>query len=130
MSICSNVTEKDLVNPRKLAEQQKNQRAEKIKNRYLKQTHDVKLAESLSPFTKKFDNINKSIQEVGDIIKETNSKIDLKALPNSSNFIDSVREMIGSLMRSKNSLKYTQDESRRANIMGVPIQISGADTKK
>ena len=48
MCIYSNVTEQDLINLRKLAEHQKNQRAEKIKNRSLKQTHDIKLAESLS----------------------------------------------------------------------------------
>ena len=130
MSIYSNVTEKDLDNLRKLADQQKNQRAIKIKNRILKQTHDVKLAESLSPITKKLDEVNKSTQEVGDKIKESNSKIDLEALPNSSNFSNSMREMIGSLMRSKNSLRITQDESHRANILGVPIQISGADTIK
>ena len=53
MSIYSKLTEKDLVNLRKLAEQQKEQRAHKIKNRILKQTHDIKLAESLSPITKK-----------------------------------------------------------------------------
>ena len=44
MSIYSNVTEQDLINLRKLAEQQKKQRALKTKNRILKQTHDVKLA--------------------------------------------------------------------------------------
>ena len=55
MGIYSNVTEQDLINLRKLAEQQKNQRVEKIKNRILKQTHDVKLAESLSPITKTLD---------------------------------------------------------------------------
>ena len=33
MSIYSNVTEQDLLNLRNLAEQQKNQRAEKVKNR-------------------------------------------------------------------------------------------------
>ena len=49
MSIYSNVFEQDLVNLRKLAEQQKNQRARKIKNRISKQTHDIKLAEALSP---------------------------------------------------------------------------------
>ena len=130
MSIYSNVTEKDLDNLRKLADQQKNQRAIKIKNRILNQTHDVKLAESLSPITKKLDELNKSTQEVGDKIKESNSKIDLEALPNSSNFSNSMREMIGSLMRSKNSLRITQDESHRANILDVPIQISGADTIK
>ena len=53
MSIYSNVTEQDLINLRNIAEQQKNQRALKIKNRILKQTHDVKFAESLSPITKK-----------------------------------------------------------------------------
>ena len=53
MSIYSNVTEKDLIILRKLAEQQINQQALKIKNRILKQTHDSKLAESLSHLTKK-----------------------------------------------------------------------------
>ena len=53
MSIYSIVTEQDLDNLRKLADQQKNQRALKIKNRILKQTYDVKLAESLSPIIKK-----------------------------------------------------------------------------
>ena len=51
MSIYSNVTEHDLINLRKLAEQQKNQRA--IKNTILKQTHDKKLGENLSPINKK-----------------------------------------------------------------------------
>ena len=53
MSNYSNVTEQDLENLRKLADQQKGQRALKIKNRILKQTHDIKLAESLSPITEK-----------------------------------------------------------------------------
>ena len=130
MSIYSNVTQKDLDNLRKLADQQKNQRAIKIKSRILKQTHDVKLAESLSPITKKLDKINESTQNLGDVIKESNSEKIIKALPNSSQFSDSMRQMLGSLMNSKNSLKITQDESGRANILGVPIQISGADTIK
>ena len=45
MSIYSNVTELDLNILRNLAEQHKNQRAVKNKNRILKQTHDEKLAE-------------------------------------------------------------------------------------
>ena len=40
MSIYSNVTEEDMINLRKLAQQQREQRAEKIKKRILKQTHD------------------------------------------------------------------------------------------
>ena len=55
MSIYSKVTEQDLINLRKIAEQPKNQRALKIKNRNLKQTHDIKRAENLSPITKKLD---------------------------------------------------------------------------
>ena len=81
MSIYRNVTEQDLINLRKLAQQQKNQRAEKIKNRILKQTHDVKLAESLSPITEKLDetttklsdSIKESTQNLGNIIKENNT---------------------------------------------------------
>ena len=51
MSIYSIVTEKASDNLRKLAEQQKEQRALQIKNRIIKQTHIDKLAESLSPIT-------------------------------------------------------------------------------
>ena len=73
MSIYSNVTEQDLINLRKLADQQKNQRAEKIKNRISKQTHDNKLAESLSPITKKIDEVKETTQELGDVIKVSNT---------------------------------------------------------
>ena len=48
-----NVTQQDLINWRNLAEQQKHQRTPKIKNRFLKQTYDIKKAESLSLITKK-----------------------------------------------------------------------------
>ena len=130
MSIYSNVTEQDLDNLHKLADQQKEQRALKIKNRILKQTHDIKLAERLSPITKKLDEVNKSTKEIGEAIKESNSEKIMKALPYSSQFSDSMRQMLGSLMNSKNSLKITQVESGKANILGVPIQISGADTIK
>ena len=49
MSIYSNVTEQDvteqdLINLRKLANQQKAQRALKIKNKILKETHDKKIS--------------------------------------------------------------------------------------
>ena len=72
MSIYSNVTKQYLINLRKIAEQQKEQRALKIKNRILKQTHDFKLAESLSPITKKLEEPNKKITNV---ISPSNSEI-------------------------------------------------------
>ena len=65
MSIYSNVTEQDLNNLRKVADQQKNQRAEKIKNRIIEKALDIELAESLSPFTKKLDEENESTQNLG-----------------------------------------------------------------
>ena len=115
MSIYSNVTEQDLDNLRKLAEQQKEQRALKIKNRILKQTHDIKLAENLSPITEKLDTIKKSTKKVGDITKESNSEniqetvpfeiesedeniqTNLKALPNSAIFSDLMSKTLGRL---------------------------------
>ena len=68
MSIYSNVTEQDLDNLRKLAQQQKNQRALKIKNRILKQTHDINLAESLRPINKKLEEVKESTQKIGEIV--------------------------------------------------------------
>ena len=73
MAIYSNLTEKDLDNLRKLDEQQKEQRALKMKNRILGQSHDFKLAESLSPITDKLDEVKESTQEVGEIIKKNNT---------------------------------------------------------
>ena len=46
MSIQSNVTEQDLNILCELSEQQKEQRAEKIKSKLSKRTHVIKLAES------------------------------------------------------------------------------------
>ena len=71
MSIYSNVTEQEIINLRTLAEQQKNQRPEKMKNKILKQTHDVKLAGSLSPITKNLDEVKNYTQELGDVIKKS-----------------------------------------------------------
>ena len=126
MSIYFNVTEEDMNNLRKLAEQQKNQRALKIEIRMLKQTHDVKLTESLSPINKKLDKINETTKKLGDVIKESKLEIDnLKPLPNSSNFSISMRQMIGSLMNSRSSPILTQEDLGQANILGIPIQTSG-----
>ena len=75
MSIYSKVTEQDLKNLRKLAEQQENQRALKIKNRILKQTHDLNLIESLSPITKNIEEVNQSTKKLGDVLKNQILKI-------------------------------------------------------
>ena len=58
---------------RNLAEQQKSQRALKIKNRIIKQTRDIKLAESFSPITKESEEVNQYTQKLGDVIKKQHS---------------------------------------------------------
>ena len=71
MSIYSDATAQGLSNIRKLAEQQKNQRALKIKNRILKQTHDMKWAESLSPITIKLQEGSESTQKQGKVFEKS-----------------------------------------------------------
>ena len=101
----------------------------------------MKLAESLSPLTKKLDTINESTKKLGEDIKESNSadnqkivpseidniQTNLKSLPNNSIFSVSMRQKLGSLLKSRNRLKITQDEIGQATILGIPIQISGGD---
>ena len=69
MSIYPNVTEQDLINLRELAKPQEEQN-----NIILKQTHDLKLAESLLPNTKK----------LGDVIKESKPETSQSAIDNTS----------------------------------------------
>ena len=141
MSIYPNVTEEDLFIVRKLAEQQKNQRALKIENRILKQTHDIKVAESLSPITKKLDTINENTKKIGKAIKEPNSEkeivpvkneskdesihTNLRALPNSSIFSEMMTKTFCSLMSSSNSMK--KSSLSGAATFGVPIFTLGGD---
>ena len=115
MSIYSNVTEKDLDNLRKLAEQQKNERALKIKNRILKQTHDDKLAESVSPITKKLD-------EVGEIIKKSQPTQNIKTTLQTShsqtppientNISRSLLDTLAFMKTSKKFFKLTEDDGK------------------
>ena len=120
MSIYSNVTEQDLINLRKLAEQQKNQRALKIKNRILEKTHDKKLAESLSPLTKRLDLVeNSKGEKIGDIIKKSESESDTLAIENTQTQPEtsaienpytsqSLRDTLAFMKKSKNFFKLEQ----------------------
>ena len=119
MSTYSNVTEQDLINLRKLAEQQKNQRAEKIRNRILKQTHDIKLGDCISPITKKLDEVKKTTQEVGEIIKKSKPSQNIKTILQSSqsqtpaientNISRSLLDTLAFMKTSKNFFKLTED---------------------
>ena len=121
MSILSNVSEEDLINLRKLADQQKEQRAIKIKNRILKQTHDVKLAESNTE-----NGDNQEIVPVEIESEDKNIQTNLRALPNSSMFSDQMTKILGRLMFSANSLKKKSTPSG-PTILGVPIYTLGGD---
>ena len=116
MSIYSNVTEKDLNNLHKFAEQQKEQRALKIRNKIQKQTHDKKLAESLSPITEK---LHETTKKLGEVIKESqpsqhiqtilqNSESQTPAIDNTATS-QSLRDTLAYMKRSKNFFKLEQD---------------------
>ena len=135
MSISSNVTEQDLINLRKLAQQQKEQRALKIRNKILKQTHDIKLAESLSPITKKLDEVNKTTQESLSPITQQLAKLDKKskvidgntqtpAIEN-TNISRSLFDTLAFMKTSKNFFKLTEDDGGKVYWNGVYIEPLG-----
>ena len=134
------------MNLRKLAEQQKKQRALKVKNKILEKTHDDKLAKSLSPITERLDKVHKYTEKISKVIKESNSEnannqeivpveiesedeniqTNLRALPNSSMFSDQMKKTLGRLMSGANSLKIEPTPSG-ATFLGVPIKTLGGD---
>ena len=147
MSIYSNVTEEDMINLRKLAQQQKEKRAEKLKNRILKQTHDIKLAESLSPITKKLDEtteklgdvIEESTQNLGKVIKENNTpQLAIENTPTCQPAIENTQTPPGLLYdvslentlpnmkdKQKGFFKIEEDENGQRFWNGIPVEILG-----
>ena len=108
MSVYPNVTKQDMINLRKLADQQKNQRALKIKNRILKQTHDEKLAETLSPINKKLDYVNNTINEsTKQLVKKSDIVDGNTQTPAIQNIIgtQSLRDTLALTKRSNNFFK-------------------------
>ena len=128
MSIFSNVAEKGLIILRKLEEQQKEQRAIKIKNRISKQTHDVKLAKSLSPITKKLDEVNKFLspitKKLDEMVKESNSE-NKKEMVITPSILS--QETYKSSAEANKSLKLNQDKNHNMSLLGVPIRSVGGD---
>ena len=152
MSSYSNVTEQDLDNLRKLAQQQKEQRALKIKKRILKQTHDIKLAESLSPITEKLDDTSKklrdvikeSTQDLGNVIKENNTPQlaiennqddNQPQLPIENNQDDTQPRVLYDVSlentltnineKERGFFKITEGENGQRFWNGIPVEISG-----
>ena len=110
MSSYPNVTEQDMINLRKLAEQQKNQQALKIKNRILRQTHDIKLPESLSPITKRLDEVKETTQKLGDVNKESNTP--QRAIENTHNALLIEKEQIHLGVIYETSLENTLNDMK------------------
>ena len=126
MSFYSNVTEQDLINLRNLADQQKNQRAEKIKNRIIEKTHDIKLAESLSPITKKLDTINESTKQLGEIVKKSeveDGNTQTPAIENTTTS-QSLRDTLSFMKTSDNFFKLEQD-GNKVFWNKIPIEAFG-----
>ena len=134
MDIYSNITEQDLNNLRKLAEQQKNQRALEIEIRILKQTYDVELAESLSPITKNLDEVNKSTHEVSEIIKKSQPPQNIKTIlqlsecqtPATKNtkISRSLFDTLTHMKRNKNFFKLVDDDGEVFRIK-IPTKAKG-----
>ena len=114
------------------------------------ETHDIKLAESLSPITKKLDESTKKVSEViissnsekenvQEIVpveveledsedENIDNKLGIKALPNSFKFSDLMKNTTNKLLSIKKSLKIDQDKG--TSIKGIPVLILGGDSLK
>ena len=114
----------------------------------MKQTHDIKLAGSLSPITQKVEEVHESTKKLGDVLKDSiseneknqeifpvendseddNSQSNIRILPNSNEFSSDMMETLGCLTNSKSCLKLIQVYSSRASILGTPINTLDEDT--
>ena len=125
MSIYSNVTQEDLDNLRKLAEQQKNQRAEKIKNRIIEKTHDIKLADSLSPITERLDEVNETAKKLVKKSDVEDGNTQTPAIENTTTS-QSLRDTLSFMKTSKNFFKLEQDGNVFWN--KIPIKALAENT--
>ena len=106
MSIYSNGREKDLINLFTLVEQQKNQRAIKIKNRISKQTQNIKLAKRLSATTEKLKVLNESTQEKGETVKKKSNVGDGNTRTSTNKIITITQSLLDTLSFGKRSKIY------------------------
>ena len=125
MSIYPNVTQEDLNKLSQLAEQQKEQRANKIKNRILKQTHDEKLAETFKPITNKLETIN-----------ETTKNLDPKyllfqnQLPEGVKVSDALISTFAYMNKSKNFFKAVRNDQGKLSWNNKVIEPLGGNKIK
>ena len=119
MNFYSTVTEQDMINLRKLAAQHKTLRALQIKNSVLKQTHGVKLAESLSPISKKLEVINERTEKIGEIVEEGNQQS--PAIENITG-TQSLRDILAFMKQSENFFNLEERPDGKVFWNGVRIK--------
>ena len=109
MRVYPNVSAQDLGNLAKLADQQKNQRAELFENRIVKETHDERLAETSEPRTKKLTNLDDSTKTLRHVFKKPDSGDENTQTPSIQNVtgIEALRDTLSFMKRSKNFFELT-----------------------
>ena len=96
---------------RKLAEQEKNQRAIETKNRTLEPNHDIEIAKILSPMIRKLDVIFQSTTKIGGIVKKSDvedENTQTTAIQNKTG-TQSLRDTLTLMERSKNFYKLAEN---------------------
>ena len=118
------MTKEDLINLRKLAEQQKNQRALKIKNRILEQTHDINLAESFRPVANKLDVIDESTKQLCEILEKSDFGDGITQTPAIKNIIGtpSLRGTLTHMKESENFFKLEEKDDGQVFWNEIPIK--------
>ena len=127
MSIYPNVTEKDLASLEKLANQQKNEKAGKIKNRIFKQTYNQKLAETFEPITKKIDQVVEATKEL-ESPNVVNSLV-IKTPPETT-VSEELDVTLGAMKGSRIQFKIAKNEQGQRTINGVDFKIVGENSLK
>ena len=127
MSVYSNVTEEDLLSLEKLAEQQKNEKARKIKKRIFKQTYDQKLSEIFEPITKKIDKVVEATKELE--LPNVVNNFMLESPPG----VTMSRELfatVGKMVNARNEFKLDQKKGGRYMFNGVNVDPMGGNNVK
>ena len=127
MSVYSNVTGEDLLSLEKLAEQQKNEKARKIKKRIFKQTYDQKLSETFEPITKKIDKVVEATKELE--LPNVVNNFMLESPPG----VTMSRELFATVVKmvnARNEFKLDQKKGGRYMFNGVNVDPMGGNNVK
>ena len=120
MSVYPNVTNEEIISLEKSAEQQKNEKARKIKCRIIKQTYDAKLAETFEPITEKLDRLVEATKELDP--KNSVNAFVLEPPPGVA-ITDELITALVLMAKNKNKFKIVKDNRNRAMIKDVFVNV-------